>query len=176
MIFTLTPIEGAYVIDIEPIKDDRGYFARAFCVEEFSKRGLQTEFVQHNTSYNIKKGTVRGLHYQLPPHEEVKLVRCISGRIFDVIVDVRRDSRTYLHWFSAELSEDNGKALYVPRGFAHGFQSLTDNSALYYMASTYYQKDYETGLCWNDEKLNITWPIFDNIIISEKDKCMGTGG
>jgi len=170
MIYTETRLKGAFIIEMEPFRDERGYFARAFCKEDFARNGLCAEYVQHNTSYNVKKGTVRGMHYQLPPYEEIKVVQCVRGAILDVIVDMRKDSETYLQWVSAELTESNGKMLYVPKGFVHGYQTLSDNSAVFYLVSEFYHKDYESGVRWDDEALNIAWPIKENITVSEKDK------
>jgi len=169
MIFTETPLKGAYIIDIEPHKDNRGWFSRTFCKEEFEKHGLCTEFVQHNSSYNALKGTIRGLHYQIPPDEEIKIVSCVKGCIFDVIVDVRKDSSTYMQWFSVELSESNGRMLYIPKDFAHGFQTLCDETMVLYQMSEYYKKGSESGIRWNDATLNIDWPEKENVIMSEKD-------
>ena len=174
MVFTETPLKGAYVIDIVPIEDERGWFARAFCKDEFAKYGLHTEYPQHNISYNLKKGTVRGLHYQLPPYGEVKIVECTKGNIFDVIVDMRQDSDTFLQWFAVELNENDGKMLYIPKDFAHGFQTLSDNAEVFYLMGEYYQKGMESGIRWNDEKLGITWPMRDDIVISEKDRQLKT--
>jgi dTDP-4-dehydrorhamnose 3,5-epimerase len=170
MIITETCLKGLYTVELEPINDERGFFARSFCKEEFAAHGLYTDFVQHNISYNKKKGTIRGMHYQLTPHEEIKLVRCVSGNIFDVAVDIRQDSKTYLQWFSIELNAYNGKAIYIPKGFAHGFQTLTDDSVVCYMMSEFYHKRYETGINWNDEKIKIQWQITENLIISNRDR------
>ena len=169
MIYTEAPLKGAYIIDMQRIEDERGWFSRTFCKEEFEANGLCCDFVQHNASHSIRKGTIRGLHYQLPPYEEIKVVRCTMGKIFDVIVDIRADSDTYLQWFSVELSGDNGRMLYIPKGFAHGFQTLCENSEVFYLMSAFYRKGYESGIRWNDAALNINWPIRDGITISEKD-------
>jgi len=170
MIFTETPLPGAYVIDLNKLDDERGWFARAFCKEAFEAHGLCTDFVQHNLSYNKKCGTIRGLHYQLPPHEEIKVVRCVKGAIFDVIVDIRESSLTYRQWYGTELSDENGRMLYVPAGFAHGFQTLSDDAAVFYLMSAYYQKGMDAGLPWNDPRMGINWPIKEGIILSERDK------
>jgi dTDP-4-dehydrorhamnose 3,5-epimerase len=150
MLFTPAPLPGAYVISQEPRSDERGFFARAFCAKEFGAAGLESTFVQANNTLTLKKGTVRGFHYQLPPAAEVKLVRCIQGAVFDVIVDIRPDSKTFKQWFGAELSQDNRNLMYVPRGFAHGFVALTDNAELNYMVSTFYDPKAERGLRYND--------------------------
>lgn len=158
MIFEKTPLEGAYTVAPEPREDARGYFARAFCAREFADHGLETKFVQANLSFNAKAGLVRGMHFQADEDAEVKLVRCMCGAIYDVIVDVRPTSPSYLQWFGAELSEDNGLAMYVPRGFAHGYQSLTDGATAHYMVSAYYAPQAEGGLRHNDPAIGICWP------------------
>jgi dTDP-4-dehydrorhamnose 3,5-epimerase len=133
-------------------------FARAFCAQEFSAQGLETAFVQANISTTARAGTVRGMHFQREPHAEVKLVRCVKGAIYDVIVDMREGSQTYLRWFGAELSDDNGLAMYVPKGFAHGYQALTDSATAFYMVSAYYAPQAESGLRCDDPRLAIAWP------------------
>jgi len=125
MIFTKTPLDGAFTIELEKREDDRGFFARTFCANEFEEHGLETKIVQTNMSRTLKKGTIRGMHYQKTPHEETKLVRCTKGAVYDVIIDLRKDSPTYKKWFGAELSDTNYKMMFVPRGFAHGFVTLT---------------------------------------------------
>jgi dTDP-4-dehydrorhamnose 3,5-epimerase len=159
VIFTPTPLANAFVIGLEPHADERGGFARAFCAKEFAEQGLVTEYVQANLSTNTQAGTVRGMHYQRHPYSEVKLVRCVVGIIYDVIVDLRQDSPTYLQWFGAELSQDNGLMMYVPQGFAHGYQALTAGATAHYMVSAYYAPDAEGGLRYDDPALNINWPI-----------------
>ena len=159
MIFTPTPLANAFIIGLEPHADERGCFARAFCAKEFAEQGLVTEYVQANLSTNTQAGTVRGMHYQRHPYSEVKLVRCVVGIIYDVIVDLRQDSPTYLQWFGAELSQDNGLMMYVPQGFAHGYQALTAGATAHYMVSAYYAPDAEGGLRYDDPALNINWPI-----------------
>jgi dTDP-4-dehydrorhamnose 3,5-epimerase len=156
--FTPTPLVGAYLIGLDPRVDQRGMFARAFCAQEFAAQGLETTFVQANVSTNKKSGTVRGMHFQRAAHAEVKLVRCTRGTIFDVIVDMREGSQTRLRWFGAELSEDNGLMIYVPKGFAHGYQTLTDDAAVFYMVSSLYVPEFEGGLRHDDPKLSIEWP------------------
>lgn len=168
MIFQSTPLAGAYTITAEPREDNRGYFARAFCAREFGAHGLETTYVQSNLSSNVKAGLVRGMHFQTGSDAEVKLVRCVAGSIYDVIVDNRYDSPTYLRWFGAELSADNGLAMYVPRGFAHGYQSLTDGAMAYYMVSTFYAPFSEAGLRHDDPALRIIWPM-EVTDLSEKD-------
>ena len=158
MRFTPAPLAGVYLIQLEPHTDARGMFARAFCAREFAKRGLQTSFVQANVSTNERAGTLRGLHFQRSPHAEVKLVRCTRGAVYDVVVDMRTDSPTYLRWFGAELTSENGAMMYVPQGVAHGYQALSDGASVFYMVSTYYTPAAEGGLRHDDPALAIGWP------------------
>lgn len=158
MKFKQTSVAGAYLIGLEPRVDARGMFARAFCAQEFSAHGLEKNFVQANISTNKMAGTVRGMHFQREPHAEVKLVRCTKGSIYDVIVDMREGSATRWRWFGAELSEENGLMMYVPEGFAHGYQTLTDDAAAFYMVSAVYTPQSEGGLRFDDPKLSIEWP------------------
>ena len=169
MIFEPTPLQGAYLVRLQPIEDERGFFVRTFCKKEFEAIGHEKEFVQMNQSYNKLKGTLRGMHYQLPPHQEIKLVRCIAGSVYDVIIDLRKDSPTYLHHFGAELSPENFCMMYVPEGFAHGFQTLSDHSSLVYHHTAYYTPGSEGGLRYDDERLAIRWPI-EPTCLSEKDQ------
>lgn len=162
------PLEGAATIELDLRGDERGFFARMYCEKEFAAAGLETRFVQANNSSNAQRGTLRGLHYQLPPDTEVKLVRCIRGALWDVIVDVRPGSRSFGRWFGAELTAQNRRMMYVPRGFAHGFITLTDDSELIYFVSDFYEPKQERGLRWNDPKIAIDWPIAPSVI-SEKD-------
>ena len=168
MRFTPTGLAGAYLIHLEPRVDERGLFARAFCAQEFAAQGLETSYVQANISTNARAGTVRGLHFQRAPHAEVKLVRCVKGAIYDVIVDMREGSQTYLRSFGAELSDENGLMMYVPKGFAHGYQALTDGASVFYMVSAFYTPQSEGGLRFDDPKLAIKWPraVTD---VSDKD-------
>ncbi len=168
MIFNPTPLKGAFVIDVEPFQDQRGFFTRTFCEKEFTENGLVTKFVQANHSGTKGKGVIRGMHFQYAPFCEVKLVKCIVGSVFDVIVDVREDSPTFLQWFGAELSQDNKRMMYVPAGFAHGFQSLSDYSEITYMVSNFYNKDSEGGILYNDKDVNINWPL-PVTLVSDKD-------
>jgi len=168
MIFQETPLRGAYVIDLEKIGDERGFFARAFCAEQFRKHDLVDNFVQFNNSLAEKKGTLRGLHYQFAPKAEVKLVRCIRGSLLDVIVDVRKDSPTFLQHFGIELSAENRSMLYVPKGFAHGFITLEDQTETMYFVDEPFAPDFERGLRWNDPALGIRWPV-EVTVISDKD-------
>ena len=169
MIFTPTPLAGSFVITMEPKGDSRGWFSRFFCKEEFLQIGHSKEWVQANHSFTKLPGTIRGLHFQRPPHAEIKLVKCIKGAVYDVIVDLRKDSETYLNWFAAELSEENMNMMYIPEGFAHGFQTLKEDSQLLYFHSEYYTPGKEEGLSFNDPKLNIEWPL-PVAEISERDQ------
>ncbi len=169
MIFTETELPGAYTIDIDPREDERGFFARAWCAEEFAQYDLVTRVAQSNVSYNARRGTLRGMHYQVPPHAEVKIVRCTRGAIYDVIVDLRPESSTRRRWIGVELSADNRRMLYVPEGFAHGFQTLEDDTEAFYQVSEFYAPGAERGLRWNDPALGIEWPLPDDPIVSEKD-------
>lgn len=173
MIFKETRLKGSYVIEIEPIRDERGFFSRAWCKDEFDKNGLNSNLVQSNLSYNKKKGTLRGMHYQLIPYEEAKLVRCVKGAIYDVIIDLRKNSPTYKQWIGVELTESNGKALYVPEGFAHGFQTLEDETYVFYQVTERYTPGAEMGIRWNDSQFNIQWPGEGKRIISVKDESWG---
>ena len=168
MKYNENPLLGSYLIDLEPRVDDRGFFARYFCQNEFEKQGLNSTWVQINNSLSIEAGTVRGLHYQRPPQTEVKLVRCLQGAIWDVIVDLRNDSMTFGKWFGAELTAQNRTMMYVPKGFAHGFISLEPNSEILYLVSATYAQESEGTLLWNDETVAIQWPISPKCI-SEKD-------
>lgn len=168
MKFTQTPLKDSYLISMEPIADERGFFSRFFCENEFSEHNLNTHWVQINNSLSIEKGTLRGLHFQYPPSVEVKLVRCIKGSIWDVIVDIRKSSNTFGNWFGAVLDENNRTMMYVPKGFAHGFISLESNSEILYLVSEFYNKENEETILWNDPTIAIKWPIIPNII-SEKD-------
>jgi len=159
MIFTPTPLAGSYVIDLEPYSDDRGWFARFYCEKEFQQIGHTKKWVQFNHSFTKNKGTIRGMHYQLPPYREIKMVRCIAGAVYDVIIDVRANSDTFLQWFGTELSAANKKMLYIPEGFAHGFQCLTDDCELIYMHSEFYVPNAEGGIRYNDPKAAINWPL-----------------
>ena len=158
MIFNATPLAGAFTIELERRGDHRGFFARSFCVREFAAQGLETNFVQMNNSLTQSKGTLRGMHYQLPPAAEVKVVRCLRGRLYDVIVDLRPDSFTYRQSFGHELSADNRTMMYVPRGFAHGLLTLADDTEALYLVSAEYAPDQERGLRWNDPALAIQLP------------------
>jgi dTDP-4-dehydrorhamnose 3,5-epimerase len=166
--FLETSLAGLYVVDIERRKDERGFFARSFCIEEFQANCLERRVAQCNISFNEKEGTLRGLHFQAEPHREAKLVRCTRGAIYDVAVDIRPGSNTYLKWYAAELTPDNGRMLFIPQGFAHGFQTLSKESEVFYLMFEMYHPESARGLRWDDPKLGITWPLA-NPIISDKD-------
>ncbi|MDE1191947.1 MAG: dTDP-4-dehydrorhamnose 3,5-epimerase [Arachidicoccus sp.] len=169
MIFVPAKLEGSYIIEPETKGDNRGWFMRSFDKNEFAQIGFYGEWVQMNHSFTAGKGAIRGLHFQKTPYEEIKLVRCIAGSVFDVAVDLRKHSATYLQWFGTELSAQNKKSFYIPEGFAHGFQTLTENAELIYCHSQYYKPEYESGLRYNDPKINIQWPL-QLTVISERDK------
>jgi dTDP-4-dehydrorhamnose 3,5-epimerase len=169
MIFTPTTLKGSYVIGLEPFTDERGWFARTYCKNEFAAIGHTDEWVQLNHSVTNKKGAIRGMHYQLPPFSEIKMVRCIAGAVFDVIIDLRKDSPTFLQWFGTELSAANKKMIYIPGGFAHGFQTLTDNCELVYHHSQFYAPGVEGGIKYDEPKVNIEWPL-PVVTISERDE------
>jgi len=168
MRFTETPLKGAYLIDLEKRGDERGFFARFYCEREFDEHGLATNFVQINNSLSAQRGTLRGMHYQLPPNGEVKVVRCIRGSLFDVIVDLRPKSPTYKKWFGAELTAENRTMMYVPVGFAHGFLTTSDDAEALYLVSAFYAPSDERGLRYNDPAVGIQWP-FEPVVVSAKD-------
>lgn len=159
MKFTELPLKGAYLIETQPHFDERGYFARTFCSESFKQQKLVTEFVQCSTSFNLKKGLIRGLHYQSSPYQETKLVRCTRGAIFDVIVDLRKHSPTYLKWFGEQLTEDNGKMFYIPKAFAHGFQVLENQSEVLYMMDTMHQPASACTIAFDSAEIGVQWPL-----------------
>lgn len=169
MIFTETKLRGAYVIDLERREDTRGFFARAFCQNEFVAHGLKPIIAQANVAHNRRKGTVRGMHFQIPPAAETKLVRCTRGAILDIIVDLRPESPTYLQHVAVELNEDNQRALYVPERFAHGYQVLSDNTDTSYQVGEYYSPPHERALRYDDPRLGLTWPL-PMTVISDKDR------
>ena len=168
MIFTKSKLSGAYLIDIEKLEDERGFFARSWDSKKFDEIGLNPNLAQCNISFNIQKGTVRGMHFQKSPHEEDKIVRCTKGKIFDVIIDLRKNSSTFTKWEGFELSEDNHKMLYIPKGFAHGFQTMEDNSEIFYQMSEFFMPEYSSGIKWNDPAFEVAWPLPISII-SKKD-------
>jgi dTDP-4-dehydrorhamnose 3,5-epimerase len=159
MIFTATPLHGAWTIDIEPSRDKRGFFARTWCRLEIEAQGLDSHIAQESLSYNRIRGTLRGLHFQRSPHEETKMVRCIRGAIFDVIVDLRPTSPTYRVWYGVELTAESRRALYIPKGFAHGFQTLTDDAEISYRISEFYSPRAGNGYCYDDPAFAIIWPL-----------------
>ena len=163
MKFTPLHLEGAYLVELNILTDNRGSFARTFCKEEFRKIGHTKEFVQANQSWNTTKGTVRGMHFQIPPFKEVKLIRCIKGRVFDVIVDIRKESPTFLQHFSVELSEENKNMIYVPEGFAHGFYVMSEFAEFVYKCTDYYHPQSEVSLLWDDPEINIDWPLVNRV-------------
>ena len=167
MIFKETKLKGAYIIEIEPIEDERGFFARSFCSEEFKKHGLNPCIAQCNISYNEKKGTLRGMHYQVAPYEETKLVRCTMGAIYDVIVDLRANSSTFKQWIATELRVDNHRTLYVPEGVAHGFQTLEDHTEVFYEMFEFYHPECARGVRWNDPAFKIQWPMLPTLMTTK---------
>jgi dTDP-4-dehydrorhamnose 3,5-epimerase len=164
LLFKELDLIGAYLVEIEPRADERGFFARTFCEDEFAAAGLSTRFPQTSISYNARRGTVRGMHFQAAPNEETKLVRCVAGAVYDVIVDMRPNSRTYLRSMGVELSAKNRSALYIPTGFAHGFQTLMDDSELLYMIDVNYVAEAARGVRWNDPSFRVEWPDPINVI------------
>ena len=175
MIFSEAKLKGAYLIELEPLEDDRGFFARTFCREEFEKHGLNPCVAQCNVSFNRRSGTLRGMHYQVPPYSEAKLMTCLAGTIYDVIIDLRHDSPTYRAWEAFELCarrpqiKTHSPMLYVPEGFAHGFQTLADDTEVFYQMSTFYHPPSARGLRWNDPTFNIQWPDAERTM-SEQDR------
>jgi dTDP-4-dehydrorhamnose 3,5-epimerase len=169
--FTEAPLKGAFVTESERQIDNRGFFARTFCVDEFAAHGLSAPVSQASLSYNEKMGTLRGMHFQAAPYNETKLVRCTAGAIYDVIVDLRSESETFLRWFAVELSAENHMSLFIPEGFAHGFQTLRDRSEVHYQISPAYHRDSSRGFAWNDERIAIDWPI-QVTAISDRDAAL----
>lgn len=169
MIFTPTKLQGAFIIDLEKRTDDRGFFARTFCQNEFAQNNLETNFVQGNTSLSLKKGTLRGMHFQKAPYGEDKLVKCTKGALYDVIIDLRKNSPTFKQWLGVELTENNHRMLFVPKGFAHGFVTLEDNTEANYLVSQFYTPAADSGVRFNDPAFGIEWPI-EITTASEKDK------
>ncbi len=162
-------LKGVFEIQLKPIEDSRGFFMRAYDLKLFNELGLNKVWMQENQSRSTQKGIIRGLHFQLPPAAETKLVRCIRGAVLDVFVDLRKGSPTFGQWDAIELSEENKKMIYIPRGFAHGFCTLTELSEVYYKVDNFYAKELERGLLWNDPDIGIDWPV-SNLVLSEKDK------
>lgn len=172
MIFAPTPLNGCFEINVSPHTDNRGWFMRYYCKDSFLKIGHNKEWNQFNHSFTKNRGTIRGMHFQKHPYQEIKLIRCIQGSIFDVVIDLRKNSPTFLQWYGTDLSADNRKMIYIPAGFAHGFQTLTDNCELLYHHSEPYQPGYEGGISYNDACFNIEWPL-PLSVISEKDTSYG---
>lgn len=172
MIFRDTGLADAWVIDLEPAVDERGFFARTFSAEQFAERRLNPHLEQCSISFNERAGTLRGLHFQAPPHAEAKLVRCVGGALYDVILDLRPDSDSYLSWFSVELSAENRRSLYIPEGFAHGFQTLEDSTEIFYAISAAYEPSAARGVRWDDPAFGIVWPDTDDRVISERDRAL----
>jgi len=172
MRFTEAGPVGAYVIEPEELADERGFFARVWCARELEDQGLEASLAQASIAYNRRRGTLRGMHYQIPPHQEVKILRCTAGAIFDAIVDVRPDSPTYMQAAYVVLSARNRKMLYVPKGFAHGYQTLEDDTEVFYQMSEFYTPGSEGGIRWDDPTLAIPWPDVEDRIISERDRAL----
>ena len=170
MLFTETELPGAFVIELDRRKDERGFFARAWCEEEFRAHGLDPRVSQCNVSFNERTGTLRGLHYQVEPHAEVKVVRCTRGSVYDVIVDLRPDSDTYTRWIGVELTAENRRLLYVPEGFAHGYVTLEPETETFYQVSVPYAPEAERGARWDDPAFGIEWPEVGELVMSEKDR------
>ena len=170
MRFTPLPLRDACLVELDKIEDERGWFARTWCAREFREHGLEHELVQCSASFNRARGTLRGLHYQAAPHAETKLVRCTRGAIFDVIADLRPDSPTFLEWFGVELTEGNGKMLHIPKGFAHGFQTLAPDSEIFYQMSEWWEPAAGRGVRWSDPLLGVRWPLAVTVM-SDKDRA-----
>lgn len=169
MIFTETPLKGAYLIDLEKRGDERGFFARVFCEKEFAALNLATHFKQVNSSLSAQRGTLRGMHYQLAPRSETKVVRCIRGALYDIALDLRKDSPTFGQSFAAELTADNRRMFYIPGGFAHGFITLADNTEVLYFVDEAYSPEHERGVRWNDPKFRLAWPL-EPAVLSDRDR------
>lgn len=169
MIFTETKLKGAFIVEPERLEDQRGFFARSWCRREFKDHGLNENLAQCNISFNKKRGTLRGMHYQTPPHEEARLVRCTMGALYDVIIDLRITSASFRHWVALELTDENRKMIYIPEGFAHGFLTLADNTEAFYQMSEFYAPRFSRGVRWDDPAFNIHWPI-EVKVLSERDK------
>lgn len=169
MKFTETKLKGAFIIELEQREDERGFFARTFCQREYESHGLNPHVAQCSMSFNRKKGTLRGIHYQAPPHAEAKTVCCVRGAIYDVMVDLRRESPTFKQWVGVELSAAGREMVYVPEGFGHGFQTLEDGCEVLYQMSEFYDAESARGVRWNDPAFGIVWPIVEGVVISERD-------
>ena len=171
MIFKEQFIQGLYLIEPEKKEDERGFFARLFCENDFTLRGLESQFIQSSIAYSLKRGTLRGMHFQCAPHEETKLVRCTKGAIFDVVIDLRPGSPTYRQWFGVELSSENRLMLYIPKGFAHGYQTLSDRTEVSYQMSAPHHPESARALRWNDPAFGIRWPLAVSVI-SKRDETV----
>jgi dTDP-4-dehydrorhamnose 3,5-epimerase len=174
VIFTKTDLPGVYIIDIERKEDPRGFFARVACVDEFATHGFSFQPVQASIAWNIRRGTVRGLHYQAPPHAEAKIVRCTAGAIYDVLLDMRKVSSTYGRWIGLELSAANRRSLFVPEGIAQGYQTLVDDTEVYYQMTTRYHPEAARGVRWDDPMLAIDWPLPTIAVVSDADRAQPT--
>ncbi len=170
MIFRETKLPGAFIVEVQRLEDDRGFFGRIFCRHEFLAQGLNPDVAQCSVSFNRKAGTLRGMHYQEAPHAEDKLIRCTRGGLYDVIIDLRENSPTFRQWVSVELTGENRRMLYIPRGFAHGFQTLNDNTEVVYQMSEFYHPESARGVRWNDPAFGIQWPAADGAILSDRDR------
>ena len=171
MLFEATKLRDAYLIKLQKIEDERGFFARSWCKNEFHKQGSDTNLAQCNVSFNRYRGTLRGMHYQVPPDAETKLVRCTRGAIVDIIIDLRPDSPTFLQWVGVTLTPDNGDILYIPKGFAHGFQTLTDDAEIFYQMSDFYAPHSAKSVRWDDPLFGIQWPMSPTVL-SDKDRIV----
>jgi dTDP-4-dehydrorhamnose 3,5-epimerase len=171
VLFEETRLPGAFVVDLERREDARGFFARAWCANEFAEHGLVNRLVQANLSWNPRRATLRGMHFQAAPHAETKLVRCTQGAILDVIIDLRPESETYKEWIGVELTAENRRALFVPKGFAHGYQTLVPDCEVFYQVSEFYTPSAEGGVRWDDPAFGIEWPDPANALLSEKDRA-----
>jgi dTDP-4-dehydrorhamnose 3,5-epimerase len=166
VIFTETTLGGVFILELEKLSDKRGFFARSWCKRELGERGLNTDLAQCSVSFNHKKGTLRGMHYQVAPHEESKIVRCTKGAIYDVVIDLRAESNTFTQWLALELNAENRRMLYIPYGMAHGFQTLQDDTEVFYQISEYHAPEYARGVRWDDPAFNIQWPPGERILSS----------
>jgi dTDP-4-dehydrorhamnose 3,5-epimerase len=173
MIFIPNVLEGSYIVEIQPYKDDRGWFGRFYCKDEFQQIGHNKEWVQMNHSVTYQKGAIRGMHFQVAPYREIKMVRCIAGAVHDVIIDLRKDSATFLKWFGSDLSAENKRMMYIPEGFAHGFQCLSNDCELIYFHTEYYEPGFEGGIRHDDPAVSIKWPL-NVTTISERDQLHPT--
>ena len=171
MKFVPTPLDGVWIVEMDRQEDERGFFARSWCEKEFREQGLNSRLVQCSVSFNARRGTLRGMHYQRAPHAEAKLVRCTRGAAYDVVLDLRSDSKTFKRWTAVELTEENGRAAYIPEGCAHGFQTRKDNTELFYQMSEFYHPESAAGVRWNDPAFGIQWPE-EKAIISPRDASL----